>query len=71
MAFIDFVYPDLLTTFGLNEQTVPEMFTGVSAIVPNPTLTTLLPTNIQLATSAHSEAARSIWLVGPVLSVSA
>jgi hypothetical protein len=67
-GFSDFVYPDLLMTFGLNEQTVPNLYKGVPVVPPDVALATSLPNNIRLATSAHSEASRAIWLAGPVLS---
>lgn len=68
MAFSEFVYPDLLTTFGLTERTVVNLFAGLPVVAPSQLLQDTLATNIPLATGAHSEAARSTWLVGPVLS---
>jgi hypothetical protein len=68
MAFSDFQYPDVVGVFGLAEHTVPDLFAGVSPVAPGPVLAATLPLNIRLATSAHSEASRSIWMVGPVLS---
>jgi hypothetical protein len=67
MAFSDFVYPDLLTTFGLAERTVPNLFSHVPMLSPSNVLRDTLAAFIPLATTAHSESARSIWLVGPVL----
>ena len=68
MAFSEFLYPELLATFGLTERTVPDLFAPVPAVAPGPALAAALPVNIRLATSAHSEASRATWLVGPVLS---
>lgn len=68
MAFSDFKYPDLLTTFALSERTVPNLFADVPPVTPSPLLTATLGVNIPLATGAHSESARITWLVGPVLS---
>jgi hypothetical protein len=68
MAFSDFAYPDLLTTFSLTERGIPNLFTHLPTVAPSQLLRDTLAANIPLATSAHSEAARSTWLVGPVLS---
>jgi hypothetical protein len=68
MAFSDFAYPAVLAEFGLTERTVLNLFAGVPPVAPNPPLVAALPVNIALATGAHSEAARSTWLVGPVIS---
>jgi hypothetical protein len=68
MAFSDFKYPDVVSQLGLVERTVPSVFAGVPSVAPSPLLTASLSANVPLATGAHSEAARTTWLVGPVLS---
>ena len=68
MAFSDFEYPELLATFNLTEESVSDLFAGVLPVTPSAALSSSLPLNLKLATSAHSEASRSVWLVGPVLS---
>lgn len=68
MAFSDFTYPDLLPAFGLVEQGIPNLFAQLPPIVPSQLLRDAIAANIPLATTAHSEMARSTWLVGPVLS---
>jgi hypothetical protein len=68
MAFSDFHYPDVLQQFGLTLQTVPDLFTGVPGVAPGPILLASMPIGIRLGTSAHTEASRATWMVGPVLS---
>jgi len=68
MAFSEFHYPDLLATFGLTETAVPNLFADVAGVEASAALAVAFPVNLQLGTSAHSEASRSTWLVGPVLS---
>lgn len=68
MAFSDFKYPDVLGQLGLTERTVPNLFADVPPVAPSALLTASLRVNVPLATGAHSEAARTTWLVGPVLS---
>ena len=68
MAFSDFQYPAAVAQLGLTERTVPNLFAGVPPVAPSGLLTATLGANLALATGAHSEAARTTWLVGPVLS---
>lgn len=67
MAFSDFKYPEVIDRLNLTERSVMDLFASVAPVTPSSTLTAIMPLNIQLATSAHSEASRSIWMVGPVL----
>ena len=67
MAFSDFAYPDVLQTFGLSQQSV-HLFAGVAEVPASSGLRAALAVNTTLATLGSTEAARSTWLVGPVLS---
>ena len=68
MAFSDFKYPAVLTDLGLTETTVPNLFGAAPPIPPSEVLTRTLAANLPLASAGASEAARSTWLVGPILS---
>lgn len=67
MAFSEFRYPDVLGRLGIRERQVPDLFPGVKSAEPGPALKAGLPVNISLGTTAHSEAARATWIVGPIL----
>ena len=67
MAFSDFAYPDVLQRFGLSQQS-EDLFSRVPDLPASSLLRTTLSVNTTLATLASTEAARSTWLVGPVLS---
>jgi hypothetical protein len=67
MAFRDFAYPDVIPQLGLTEQTVPDLFAHVPPVAPGEPVRAALPTGAQLGPAAHSEVARMIWMVGPVL----
>jgi hypothetical protein len=66
MAFGDFKYPQVIRDLGLIEDSA-DLFASVPSRPPSPATAAILPANVMLGTAAHSEAARSIWLVGPVL----
>jgi hypothetical protein len=68
VAFRDFTYPAVVGQLGLTERTEPDLFAGVPGLAPGETLRAALPAGIQLGTGAHTEVARMIWMVGPVLS---
>jgi peptidoglycan hydrolase-like protein with peptidoglycan-binding domain len=67
VAFNNFKYPDVIQQLGLTEAVVADLFAGTPAVEPGAALRVTLPVNQQLATTAHTEASRSTWLVGPVL----
>jgi hypothetical protein len=67
MAFSDFKYPDVIDDLGLIERSVADLFPDVPPVAPSAALAASLPGNVRLATTAHSEASRSTWMVGPVL----
>lgn len=67
MAFSDFRYPDVVSQLGLREVTVLNLFAGVCSVSPGELVRAALPIGSQLGPSAHSEVARMIWMVGPVL----
>ena len=67
MAFRDFSYPDAIAQLGLTEDTVPGLYAHVAAIAPGEAVRASLPPGTQLGPAAHSEVARMIWMVGPVL----
>ena len=67
MAFSDFAYPDVVTTFGLTERGIPKLFDSIPEVASSQLLRQYLAAYQPLATTAHSEAARSMWLASPVL----
>ena len=67
MAFSDFRYPDVLQRLNLLEEQVASLFDDVPPIEPGAALSAWLPRSVPLGTMAHSEAARAIWIVGPIL----
>lgn len=67
MAFSDFTYPAVFGELGLSETSRPNLFGSVSPLAPGPLLATTLPQLTSLASGAHTEFSRSVWLVGPVL----
>jgi len=67
MAFSDFNYPSVVEEPGLTERTVLDLFASVLPIPPGSALRASLPLGMRLGPAVHSEAARSIWMVGPVL----
>jgi hypothetical protein len=67
MAFSDFHYPDVLATFGLTYDPVPDLFRGVADSPPRPGFGEAFVAGSQLASILNNEKARSEWLIAPVL----
>lgn len=67
MAFSNFAYPDVLTTFALQEDSA-DVFANVPSLAPSEPLRAVLPTNRELASLMNTEKARSELLVAPLLS---
>lgn len=67
MAFGEFNYPDVVAQLGLTEQTVPDLFAHAPPVAPGDPARAGLPFGTQLGPAAHSEVARMIWMVGPIL----
>lgn len=67
MAFGDFSYPNVLTTFALTESSA-DLFPGVPELPVSAALRSFLGTNLALANLINTEKARSELLVAPVLS---
>jgi hypothetical protein len=67
MAFRDFTYPEVIGKLGLTEETVPDLYTAVTPVAPGEPVLSSLPLGTQLGPAAHSEVARMIWMVGPIL----
>ena len=67
MAFRDFTYPDVIPQLGLTEETVPNLYAHVPPVAPGEPVRAALPPGTLLGPAAHSEVARMIWMVGPVL----
>jgi hypothetical protein len=67
MAFSDFIYPEVIRDLGLTETSAPDVFADVPPVPPSAPTAALLPMAIRLGTTAHTEAARSTWMVGNVL----
>ncbi len=68
MAFSDYQYPAVIEKLTLAERSDLDLFSNVPPVPASPALAATLPQNIRLATNAHSEASRSTWMVGPILS---
>lgn len=68
MAFSDFVYPEVLKQLGLTMNTSLSLFGQVPSLPASTTLQAVMEINVPLATSANTEAARSAWIVAPLLS---
>jgi hypothetical protein len=68
MAFSDFKYPAVLGELGLTETSVLDLFGHAPPVPASASLVGTLPSNVRLASGAHTEFSRSVWLVGPVLS---
>jgi hypothetical protein len=66
MAYSDFEYPKVIDDLGLT-RTAADLFPGVPPVEPLPATAGSLRVGTRLATSADTEAARTTWLVGPVL----
>lgn len=67
MAFSDFKYPDVLREFGLTWQTAENLFAGVQAVPPTPSIREVMAATANLATTINTEKARSEWMIAPVL----
>jgi hypothetical protein len=68
MAFRDFTYPEVLRTLHLRQDNSPNLFAGAPDGKASPGLRAALEANVPLATTIHTEMARAMWMVGPVLS---
>ena len=67
MAFSDFTYPDMLPLLGLTERNEPDLFAGVPLAAVSSSFRDRMKNSVRLGATAHSEASRSTWIVGPVL----
>lgn len=67
MAFSEFTYPGVLSRLGLTEAPNEHLFHDVEPVPRGPLLQAGFPVSAELGALAHSEFARSIWIVGPVL----
>jgi hypothetical protein len=67
MAYSDFTLPQVLQTFHLRMQTVPDLFVGVEDVAAGPVLHETLAVNARLALTINTEKARSEWLIAPIL----
>ncbi len=67
MAFSDFRYPDVLATFGLTYDPVPDLFPGVADSRPSPAFEERYDVGAGLANTLNNEKARSEWMIAPVL----
>lgn len=66
MAFSEFTYPEVLSTFGLTETTAA-MFADAPPVPPSSALLETLPGNLILASLIRTEKARAEWIVAPML----
>jgi hypothetical protein len=67
MAFSDFKYPDVLTDLGLAETSQSNLYRGVPPLAPKPGPSRHPGGERRAGHHPHREAARVIWMVGPVL----
>ena len=67
MAFTDFTYPEVFAQLGLRDDNALDMFAGVPDVAASATLRVVLAQNIPLATTNGTEAARSSYIVAPVI----
>jgi hypothetical protein len=67
MAFSDFKYPEVLRKLKLADRSDCNLYGVVPSVPVSSSLREILKVNVPLATTAHSEASRSTWLVGPLL----
>lgn len=67
MVYSDFTYPQVITDLGLTQVSTPDLFSQVPPVAPSAATAAILPAAIRLGTTAHTEAARSTWMVGNVL----
>ncbi len=67
MAFRDFKYPGLLTTFGLTAEPVENLFETVPPVTPAPAFLASLAVSSRLAAILNTEKARSEGMISPVL----
>ena len=67
MAFGDFKYPDVLREFGLNWQTVEDLFEGVPSVTASPAFRDTMVSMARLAATINTEKARSEWMIAPLL----
>jgi hypothetical protein len=67
MAFRDFRYPDLLTTFGLTAEPVADLFEGVPPVPVPADFTESLAVSARLAAIVNTEKSRSEGMIAPVL----
>ena len=67
MAFGDFKYPDVLTTFGLTFDNADDLFAGVAPVPAGLPLRQWLPITAPLAALVSTEKARSEGMISPIL----
>lgn len=67
MAFRDFRYPEVLTTFGLTAEPVTDLFGHTLPVAPSPELQDRLAIGSRLAVIVNTEKVRSEAMIAPVL----
>lgn|SRR5262245_37170789 len=67
MAFSDFNYPAVLHDLRLTLTNSVNLFPGVPSVPAGSILHAALPVGMRLGSSAHTDASRAIWMVGPLL----
>ena len=67
MTYSDFTLPRVQAEFGLNLQTVPDLFAGIRPASIDPAFQARLNRYTRLALAINTEKARSEWLIAPLL----
>jgi hypothetical protein len=67
MAFCDFTYPEVLTTFGLTSEPAFSLFGHVPPVAPSPELQNRLTLGAPLAVLLNTEKARSEGMISPII----
>ncbi len=67
MAFSDFRYPEVLQRFGLRWNSVMDMFADAVPVQPSEPFHSAYQRSVPLGANAHTEFARAVWVVGPIL----
>jgi hypothetical protein len=67
MAYSDFSLREVIDTFELRLESVPDLFAGAPEVSPGPILEVVLPEFLPLALAINTEKARSEYLIAPLL----
>ena len=66
MTYSNFTLPQVIKTFNLQLQEVPDLYHSIPPLEPSPELQRILTENIPLALAINTEKARSEFLIAPL-----